>query len=635
MHGLAKKAFAIRSGVGLVGGSGGIAPITVPTAPTGLSATPVSATQINLAWTDNATDETGYRVYRSSDGGSTYVQIGVDQPIGLNTYNDTTVTGGIRYYYKVSAYNTGGETYSEPASTNTLLLGLLHYWKLGESSGNRLDSVTSGAINLTPNTPALVSQDTAGIVGSCVTFAGGVGSKLTGSAIQCSATGFTVWGWLKVPAYAATAVQFAAAGGAVAWILQMVAQNSWRFQVGDSVSGDSRGNNTTLPSALDTWFFLCGRYNASTKKAELRVNAAPWAVGAALANGPRQDATGLTISATAATSPASSIDEIGQFNRYLSDAEVDALYNGGSGNSYPFEISSLPPGDFLQVWYATASNAAAPLTTPTYDGSGQATHPSIVDAGGGGWNGHRYWMAHTPYAGSNDGLENPSVYYSEDGQTGWTEPVGLTNPVVTNPGSGFNSDSDLFLDADSTMWLFYRYADTAAPVNVYFRAKTSTDGVVWSAPIALFQGVAGDFVSPSVIAAAGKFYMFTVKNSAGRMERREADALSGPWSAPTDCGVVVPVGVPWHMDVITLDNDHLVMAVVNGANDKIYLAESIDRGLTWYCGTHLISRRIGEWDQVLYRPTLLRTATGFGLWYGANNGGTPAVWHIGYTPVTL
>ena len=33
--------------------------IPAPDAPTGLTATPASTTQINLAWTDNATDETG------------------------------------------------------------------------------------------------------------------------------------------------------------------------------------------------------------------------------------------------------------------------------------------------------------------------------------------------------------------------------------------------------------------------------------------------------------------------------------------------------------------------------------------------------------------------------------------------
>jgi hypothetical protein len=41
---------------------------TIPAAPTNLVATTVSTSQVNLTWTDNATNETGYAVKRSTDG---------------------------------------------------------------------------------------------------------------------------------------------------------------------------------------------------------------------------------------------------------------------------------------------------------------------------------------------------------------------------------------------------------------------------------------------------------------------------------------------------------------------------------------------------------------------------------------
>src|SRR2546426_5879070 len=44
---------------------------TVSVSPTGLTATSVSATQIDLAWTDNSTTEDGYRIERCSGGGCT------------------------------------------------------------------------------------------------------------------------------------------------------------------------------------------------------------------------------------------------------------------------------------------------------------------------------------------------------------------------------------------------------------------------------------------------------------------------------------------------------------------------------------------------------------------------------------
>ena len=59
-----------------------------------------------------------------------------------------------------------------------------------------------------------------------------------------------------------------------------------------------------------------------------------------------------------------------------------------------------------------ALNASTPLTTPTYDGSGETVHPAVIDAiaaTGSIWNGHRYWMAVTPYPSTNDDFEFQST----------------------------------------------------------------------------------------------------------------------------------------------------------------------------------------------------------------------------------
>lgn len=69
-----------------------------------------SATEIDLAWTDNATNETEYRIYRSTDGGA----YGLIDTIAASSvaYNDTTVTASHLYSYKVAPANAGGETLS-------------------------------------------------------------------------------------------------------------------------------------------------------------------------------------------------------------------------------------------------------------------------------------------------------------------------------------------------------------------------------------------------------------------------------------------------------------------------------------------------------------------------------------------
>jgi pectate lyase len=95
-------------------GSGG----TLPAAPTGLSATAVSNSQINLAWTDNASNETGYRIERSSDG-TNFSEIATTGA-GVVSYANTGLTASTAYSYRVRAYNgTGNSGYSNTASATT------------------------------------------------------------------------------------------------------------------------------------------------------------------------------------------------------------------------------------------------------------------------------------------------------------------------------------------------------------------------------------------------------------------------------------------------------------------------------------------------------------------------------------
>jgi hypothetical protein len=75
-------------------------------APSGMTATAVGASQINLAWTDNATNETGFRVERCSGAGcSTFAQVGTDLAANTVAYNDVGLTANTSYSYRVRAFN--------------------------------------------------------------------------------------------------------------------------------------------------------------------------------------------------------------------------------------------------------------------------------------------------------------------------------------------------------------------------------------------------------------------------------------------------------------------------------------------------------------------------------------------------
>src|SRR3989454_401919 len=83
-----------------------------PPSPTGLAATTVSSSQINLSWTapaDNGGSAiTGYKIERSTDGGSTWSTLVANTGIAGTTYSDTGLTRGTTYTYKVSAINSVG-----------------------------------------------------------------------------------------------------------------------------------------------------------------------------------------------------------------------------------------------------------------------------------------------------------------------------------------------------------------------------------------------------------------------------------------------------------------------------------------------------------------------------------------------
>ncbi|MDO9535639.1 MAG: fibronectin type III domain-containing protein [Bacillota bacterium] len=90
----------------------------IPAAPLNLAAETVSTSQINLTWTDNSNNETGFRIERKISGGS-YSQIAV---VGANVkaYSDKNLSTNTTYYYRVRAYNSiGNSTYSNEASAGT------------------------------------------------------------------------------------------------------------------------------------------------------------------------------------------------------------------------------------------------------------------------------------------------------------------------------------------------------------------------------------------------------------------------------------------------------------------------------------------------------------------------------------
>jgi|GEM_PF-661388 len=89
-----------------------------PDAPSALSATPVSSSQIDLGWQDNSPDETGFRIEMKTGSGS-YSQIAT-VATDVTTYSSSELSAGTTYYYRVRAYSGAGDSdYSNEASATT------------------------------------------------------------------------------------------------------------------------------------------------------------------------------------------------------------------------------------------------------------------------------------------------------------------------------------------------------------------------------------------------------------------------------------------------------------------------------------------------------------------------------------
>jgi lysophospholipase L1-like esterase/fibronectin type 3 domain-containing protein len=78
----------------------------LPAVPTGVTAVAVSSSRIDVAWQDVA-GESGYRVQRSVDGVSGWVQVGAT---GQNvvSFSDTGLAASTTYWYRVVAFNNSG-----------------------------------------------------------------------------------------------------------------------------------------------------------------------------------------------------------------------------------------------------------------------------------------------------------------------------------------------------------------------------------------------------------------------------------------------------------------------------------------------------------------------------------------------
>ena len=96
--------------------------VNAPAAPTNLTGTLQNGSQVSITWRDNATNEAGFVVERSTDGVtfSQYTVLPARNSTGNVTFVDTAVQPSTTYTYRVYAYNIAGNS----AYSNTVAVAV-------------------------------------------------------------------------------------------------------------------------------------------------------------------------------------------------------------------------------------------------------------------------------------------------------------------------------------------------------------------------------------------------------------------------------------------------------------------------------------------------------------------------------
>lgn len=268
-----------------------------------------------------------------------------------------------------------------------------------------------------------------------------------------------------------------------------------------------------------------------------------------------------------------------------------------------------------------ASGASFDFTSQQISNYGQAqTHPSILFFPNG-WNGHKYWLAATPYPSATGVFENACIYYADEEQDG-TPPRVFTpisgtaqgdytvinNPVVKiSSNSAINSDPDLLYDPSEDL-LYLVTRDNASTPQYKHYVQISADGQSWTprdADHVLFDRLTkGGSGQPSWLKIGDKFVFFNTSKGLGNKNLNtgagfgtlniiEGNSItsSGNYHFVRRCNIIGKSNIDVYHSNVFVDSSTGYYYLITSANNYdntdithryVYLAESKDGGNTWF-----------------------------------------------------
>jgi hypothetical protein len=330
---------------------------------------------------------------------------------------------------------------------------------------------------------------------------------------------------------------------------------------------------------------------------------------------------------------------------YTISQSNDALLNNVSVyNSSWLEFDGL--NDYVRIKKGLLTQPLNYLMTPTYDGTNESVHPSVLYFEDG-WNGWKYWMAMTPYNNTKNYLENPSILVSNDSKN-WQVPAGLTNPIYMNRSNiGLhNADTELLYNPSNNQIYLYWIETQVGLTYVWF--ANATNSTNWNQSIKNIFNYSSTIVSPSAFIKDGTFYLYFVNVTSGCSSTNanpvyftSVDGYTINNNSVHSTNFKNPSSLPfsiWHNDVQYISSLNSYWMVYSasplgtcGTGDMIFFSNSSD-GINW----NTFERPIINMDDTsiynfsLYRPTLLyKSYDDLQLFYSGRDGfGVPARWHI-------
>lgn len=241
-------------------------------------------------------------------------------------------------------------------------------------------------------------------------------------------------------------------------------------------------------------------------------------------------------------------------------------------------------------------------------------------------------MAHTPYPGSNNRCENPSIVVSYDG-INWFEPAGIENPVSGLPPTFNNrahySDCHLLM-RNETMELWFRHNGGQSKDRIAdndgatILRITSTDGIHWTEPeIMVEKNGRQPYLSPAVVWDNG-FYTMWYTTMDGKLYRMTAyDGKN--WSDPEATDLSYPKHKVWHQDVQRTDLGYETIFCAkapdntgdNQRKQKLFYAMSED-GMHWTEPVQIMApgKADGAFDNdSIYRSSLVKMEDSYRIYY--------------------